>query len=289
MANTAKVLKEMDFRNFMIEGIDGEFSFLPKEPSDDKGAGSPCFFINTKTSNERSKGWCPSEGIWEEKQTAPASSSRATCQKTQKPPAAGSKATGEQAQPLEASDDDSDMHESRKSSTSVLYDDRNWGQQRDYPFDLSEYKSSILRIDQCKYHNDMRRLLKTALLQTRLVLILDYSTGGWEHIATNSYQQSRSGRCQIDNIVVSSVTMIQFYSIKENPEWLRRVVALHHWSMIRFNVKQSTSDLTAYLSCLLKEQLLEPALNLTIHCCGLEFRVLNGYDQKSFDEERGLN
>ncbi|GJS45219.1 putative reverse transcriptase domain-containing protein [Tanacetum coccineum] len=43
------------------------------------------------------------------------------------------------------------------------------------------------------------------------------------------------------------------------------------------------------LSCLLKEQLLEPALNLTVHCCGLEFRVLNGYDQKSFDEERGLN
>ncbi|GJV57105.1 hypothetical protein Tco_1458110 [Tanacetum coccineum] len=33
----------------------------------------------------------------------------------------------------------------------------------------------------------------------------------------------------------------------------------------------------------------EPALNLTVHCCGLEFRVLNGYDQKSFDEERGLN
>ncbi|GJX36058.1 retrovirus-related pol polyprotein from transposon TNT 1-94 [Tanacetum coccineum] len=43
------------------------------------------------------------------------------------------------------------------------------------------------------------------------------------------------------------------------------------------------------LSCLLKEQLLEPALNLTVHCCGLEFRVLNGYGQKSFDEERGLN
>ncbi|GKG07701.1 hypothetical protein Tco_0330670, partial [Tanacetum coccineum] len=42
------------------------------------------------------------------------------------------------------------------------------------------------------------------------------------------------------------------------------------------------------LSCLLKEQLLEPALNLTVHCCGLDFRVLNGYDQKSFDEERGL-
>ncbi|GKC31606.1 hypothetical protein Tco_1038900, partial [Tanacetum coccineum] len=42
------------------------------------------------------------------------------------------------------------------------------------------------------------------------------------------------------------------------------------------------------LSCLLKEQLLEPALNLTVHCCGLEFRVLNSYDQKLF-EERGLN
>ncbi|GKF58017.1 hypothetical protein Tco_0171554, partial [Tanacetum coccineum] len=44
-----------------------------------------------------------------------------------------------------------------------------------------------------------------------------------------------------------------------------------------------------YLSCLLKEQLLEPALNLTVHSCGLEFRVLNGYDKKSFDEEHGLN
>ncbi|GKF79049.1 hypothetical protein Tco_0234617, partial [Tanacetum coccineum] len=43
------------------------------------------------------------------------------------------------------------------------------------------------------------------------------------------------------------------------------------------------------LSCFLKEQLLEPTLNLIVHCCGLEFRVLNGYDQKSFDEERGLN
>ncbi|GJS66202.1 hypothetical protein Tco_0680766 [Tanacetum coccineum] len=42
---------------------------------------------------------------------------------------------------------------------------------------------------------------------------------------------------------------------------------------------------TLNLSCLLKEQPLEPALNLTVHCCGLEFRVLNGYDQKSFDEE----
>ncbi|GJT72170.1 hypothetical protein Tco_1031456 [Tanacetum coccineum] len=47
--------------------------------------------------------------------------------------------------------------------------------------------------------------------------------------------------------------------------------------------------LRVLLSCLLKEQLLEPALNLIVHCCRLEFRVLNGYDQKSFDEERGLN
>ncbi|GJR57409.1 retrovirus-related pol polyprotein from transposon TNT 1-94 [Tanacetum coccineum] len=45
-----------------------------------------------------------------------------------------------------------------------------------------------------------------------------------------------------------------------------------------------------YLSCLLEEQLLEPALNVTVHCCGREFRVLNCYDQKSFIvEERGLN
>ncbi|GKG18924.1 hypothetical protein Tco_0376023, partial [Tanacetum coccineum] len=43
------------------------------------------------------------------------------------------------------------------------------------------------------------------------------------------------------------------------------------------------------LSCLLKEQLLELALNLTVHCCSREIQVLNGYDQKSFDEERGLN
>ncbi|GJW27329.1 hypothetical protein Tco_0041140 [Tanacetum coccineum] len=43
------------------------------------------------------------------------------------------------------------------------------------------------------------------------------------------------------------------------------------------------------LSCLLKEQLLEPALNLTVHCCGLEFRVLKLVYQKSFVEERGSN
>ncbi|GJY23470.1 hypothetical protein Tco_0397128 [Tanacetum coccineum] len=55
------------------------------------------------------------------------------------------------------------------------------------------------------------------------------------------------------------------------------------------NSLSSSSDPPVLLSCLLKEQLLEPALNLTVHCCGLEFRVLNGYDQKSFDEERGLN
>ncbi|GJX77393.1 hypothetical protein Tco_0324204 [Tanacetum coccineum] len=54
-------------------------------------------------------------------------------------------------------------------------------------------------------------------------------------------------------------------------------------------VDETNMTLFAKLSCLLKEQLLEPALNLDVHCCGLEFRVLNGYDQKSFDEERGLN
>ncbi|GJR94762.1 hypothetical protein Tco_0266936 [Tanacetum coccineum] len=46
---------------------------------------------------------------------------------------------------------------------------------------------------------------------------------------------------------------------------------------------------SCHLSCLLKDNFWELALNLTVHCCGLEFRVLNGYDQKSFDEERGLN
>ncbi|GJS74603.1 hypothetical protein Tco_0707444 [Tanacetum coccineum] len=45
---------------------------------------------------------------------------------------------------------------------------------------------------------------------------------------------------------------------------------------------------TTELSCLLKEQLLEPALNLTVHCCGREFRVLNGYDHKSFAKKEGL-
>ncbi|GJV84478.1 hypothetical protein Tco_1524376 [Tanacetum coccineum] len=33
---------------------------------------------------------------------------------------------------------------------------------------------------------------------------------------------------------------------------------------------------------LLDEKHLEPALNLKVHCYGLELRVLNGYDQKSF-------
>ncbi|GJY67237.1 reverse transcriptase domain-containing protein [Tanacetum coccineum] len=41
-------------------------------------------------------------------------------------------------------------------------------------------------------------------------------------------------------------------------------------------------QLAKILSCLLEEQLLEPALNVTVHCCGREFRVLNCYDQKSF-------
>ncbi|GJU24545.1 hypothetical protein Tco_1163166 [Tanacetum coccineum] len=64
-----------------------------------------------------------------------------------------------------------------------------------------------------------------------------------------------------------------------------------HIRIFQLQVSFLTTSSTAQqkLSCLLKEQLLEPALNLTVHCCSLEFRVLNGYDQKSFDEERGLN
>ncbi|GJV07697.1 putative reverse transcriptase domain-containing protein [Tanacetum coccineum] len=54
-------------------------------------------------------------------------------------------------------------------------------------------------------------------------------------------------------------------------------------------IKVKNGQLQSTWSTKVKEQLLEPALNLTVHCCGLEFRVLNGYDQKSFDEERGLN
>ncbi|GJX62261.1 retrovirus-related pol polyprotein from transposon TNT 1-94 [Tanacetum coccineum] len=41
--------KEMAFRSFMMDGIDGEFSFLPKETVDNEGAGSPSFSINTET------------------------------------------------------------------------------------------------------------------------------------------------------------------------------------------------------------------------------------------------
>ncbi|GJY82835.1 reverse transcriptase domain-containing protein [Tanacetum coccineum] len=87
----------------------------------------------------------------------------------------------------------------------------------------------------------------------------------------------------------------------KSPTALRRLIRIvwpgRHWTRppsVRFVVLSSSSADTniptsPQLSCLLKEQLLEPALNLTVHCCGLEFRVLNGYDQKSFDEERGLN
>ncbi|GKB22728.1 hypothetical protein Tco_0862129 [Tanacetum coccineum] len=58
----------------------------------------------------------------------------------------------------------------------------------------------------------------------------------------------------------------------------------------QLRIKEEDIPITTFRTrVLLEEQLLEPALNLTVHCCGLEFRVLNGYDQKSFDEERGLN
>ncbi|GJY69940.1 hypothetical protein Tco_0472922 [Tanacetum coccineum] len=80
----------------------------------------------------------------------------------------------------------------------------------------------------------------------------------------------------IDNVCIS-VTLDKF--LLRETRMAGKGCALHHW----------VHDVVFNLSCLLKEQLLEPALNLTVHCCGLEFRVLNGYDQKSFDEERGLN
>ncbi|GJS98693.1 WD repeat-containing protein 55 [Tanacetum coccineum] len=44
---------------------------------------------------------------------------------------------------------------------------------------------------------------------------------------------------------------------------------------------QGHKEWLAKLSCLMEEQLLEAALNLTVHCCGCEFRVLNCYDQRS--------
>nr|GEV73122.1 hypothetical protein [Tanacetum cinerariifolium] len=39
----------MAFRSFVMDGIDGEFSFLPKETADNEGAGSYSFSINTET------------------------------------------------------------------------------------------------------------------------------------------------------------------------------------------------------------------------------------------------
>ncbi|GJY16260.1 hypothetical protein Tco_0386682 [Tanacetum coccineum] len=42
--------KEMAFRSFMMDGIDGEFSFLLKETVDNKGASSPSFSINIEDS-----------------------------------------------------------------------------------------------------------------------------------------------------------------------------------------------------------------------------------------------
>ncbi|GJU55713.1 hypothetical protein Tco_1229427 [Tanacetum coccineum] len=69
------------------------------------------------------------------------------------------------------------------------------------------------------------------------------------------------------------------------------LVSLANILILCLILKDSNQSLrkSSVLPYLLKEQLLKPALNLTVHCCGLEFRVLNGYDQKSFDEERCLN
>ncbi|GJX25059.1 hypothetical protein Tco_0231355 [Tanacetum coccineum] len=67
------------------------------------------------------------------------------------------------------------------------------------------------------------------------------------------------------------------FFIKWTSDHKRSELGIHDHS----NEQSSSKLVPKVLSCLLKEQLLEPALNLTVHCCGLEFRVLNGYDQKS--------
>ncbi|GKB64040.1 hypothetical protein Tco_0920226 [Tanacetum coccineum] len=135
-----------------------------------------------------------------------------------------------------------------------------------------------------KYHNDI------ASLALRLEGAFCISTPGLSQTATYSNQQSRSGDVK-DNVRIS-VQMRQF--LLKKPIMAGRVVHCITGSMMTiFNTNNHLCDSDSIcidpLSCLLKEQLLEPALNLTVHCGGLEFRVLNGYDQKSFDEERGLN
>ncbi|GJY87898.1 hypothetical protein Tco_0502526 [Tanacetum coccineum] len=59
-------------------------------------------------------------------------------------------------------------------------------------------------------------------------------------------------------------------------------------SLLILKLKSEFADVSVFV-CLRKQLLGNQPLNLTVHCCGQEFRVLNGYDQKSFDEERGLN
>ncbi|GKA05731.1 hypothetical protein Tco_0684851 [Tanacetum coccineum] len=77
------------------------------------------------------------------------------------------------------------------------------------------------------------------------------------------------------DFVFSSENFKSFsYRIQMN--LLDRVSQLHYPFSLPERLK---ADIT--LSCLLEEQLLEPALNLNDHCCGREFRVLNCYDQKS--------
>ncbi|GJW87488.1 putative ribonuclease H-like domain-containing protein [Tanacetum coccineum] len=58
--------------------------------------------------------------------------------------------------------------------------------------------------------------------------------------------------------------MLEDFSSNAKGKTLKRTLSL------------SPLSLNNYLSCLLKDNFWELALNLTVHCCGLEFRVLNG-------------
>ncbi|GJU42872.1 hypothetical protein Tco_1195829 [Tanacetum coccineum] len=90
------------------------------------------------------------------------------------------------------------------------------------------------------------------------------------------------------NTYVLDFTMLALFSLPERHNRQHVDTSLIHIESRKSPTAVLFDDDTGRIS-ICHEQLLEPALNLTVHCCGLEFRVLNGYDQKSFDEERGLN
>ncbi|GJU49551.1 hypothetical protein Tco_1219106 [Tanacetum coccineum] len=71
--------------------------------------------------------------------------------------------------------------------------------------------------------------------------------------------------------------------------WLDVGLFLHYgvlWMSSAFGIPYSMDFVWLSDSSLALDLRFELAL---YHCCGREFRVLNGYDHKSFDEERGLN